>query len=363
MILIAVISLGAIGAVGAVLLYAASKKFEVYEDPRIAQVVEVLPGANCGGCGYPGCAGFAGACVKADSLDGLRCPVGGGPVMAKVATILGKEAGAAEPMVAVVRCNGTCSARPRTNTYDGIKSCAIATNLYSGETGCSFGCLGYGDCVNACAFDAIHINPETGIAEVDEDKCTSCGACVKACPKHIIELRKKGPKNRRVYVSCVNQDKGGVARKACTNACIGCGKCEKACPFGAITVTNNVAYIDYTKCRMCRKCVAVCPTGAIHEVNFPPRKPVEAKPTAATVKPVAAAAKPAAAPEAEKPVAPKAEVKAEPAVKPEAPKAEVKAEAPAKPEVKAAEPAKKEETAVKPEATPKATEEEKTNLN
>ena len=118
MILIAVISLGAIGAVGAVFLYAASKKFEVYEDPRIAQVQEVLPGANCGGCGYPGCAGFAGACVKADSLDGLLCPVGGGPVMAKVATILGKEAGTAEPMVAVVRCNGTCQARPRTNSYD-----------------------------------------------------------------------------------------------------------------------------------------------------------------------------------------------------------------------------------------------------
>ena len=119
MILIAVISLGAIGAVGAVFLYAASKKFEVYEDPRIAQVQEVLPGANCGGCGYPGCAGFAGACVKADSLDGLLCPVGGGPVMAKVATILGKEAGTAEPMVAVVRCNGTCQARPRPNSYDG----------------------------------------------------------------------------------------------------------------------------------------------------------------------------------------------------------------------------------------------------
>ena len=128
MILIAVISLGAIGAVGAVFLYAASKKFEVYEDPRIAQVQEVLPGANCGGCGYPGCAGFAGACVKADSLDGLLCPVGGGPVMAKVATILGKEAGTAEPMVAVVRCNGTCQARPRTNSYDGTKSCAIASH-------------------------------------------------------------------------------------------------------------------------------------------------------------------------------------------------------------------------------------------
>lgn len=291
MIIIAIISLGIIGAAGALLLYVVSKKFEVYEDPRIAQVQEVLPGANCGGCGYPGCSGFAGACVKADSLDGLLCPVGGAPVMSKVAAILGKEAKAAEPMVAVVRCNGTCQARPKTNTYDGTKSCAIATSLYGGETGCSFGCLGYGDCVKACNFDAIHINPETGIATVDEEKCTSCGACVKACPKNIIELRKKGPKSRRIFVSCVNKDKGAVARKACSNACIGCGKCAKECPFEAITVENNVAYIDFNKCRMCRKCVAVCPTGAIHELNFPPRKEQapEAAKEAVAAKPQAAA--------------------------------------------------------------------------
>lgn len=285
MILIAVISLGAIGAVGAIFLYAASKKFEVYEDPRIAQVQAVLPGANCGGCGYPGCAGFAGACVKADSLDGMLCPVGGGPVMAKVAAVLGKEAGTTEPMVAVVRCNGTCQARPKTNVYGGTRSCAIASSLYGGETGCTFGCLGFGDCVSVCKFGAIRINLEKGIAEVDDEKCTSCGACVKACPKGVIELRKKGPKSRRVFVSCVNKDKGVVARKACVNACIGCGRCAKECPFEAITVTNNVAYIDYRKCRMCRKCVAVCPTGAIHEVNFPPRKEPATQPQAQVVTP------------------------------------------------------------------------------
>jgi Na+-translocating ferredoxin:NAD+ oxidoreductase RNF subunit RnfB len=272
MILIAIISLGGIGITGAVLLYAASKKFEVYEDPRIAQVQDVLPAANCGGCGYPGCSGFAAACVNADSLENLLCPVGGTDVMNKVAVILGKEAGTADPMIAVVRCNGACEARPRTNQYNGAKNCAIASSLYGGETGCSYGCFGYGDCVTACTFNAIRINPETLLPEVIEDKCTACGACVKACPKSIIELRKKGPKSRRIFVSCINQDKGGIARKACNHACIGCSKCEKECQFEAITIANNLAYIDPMKCRLCRKCAPVCPTNSIIETNFPPRK-------------------------------------------------------------------------------------------
>ena len=197
--------------------------------------------------------------------------------MAKIAAILGMEAGEVTPKVAVVRCNGNCANRKKTNHYDGASSCAIEAALYSGETGCSYGCLGNGDCENACSFGAIRINPETRLPEVDEELCTACGACVKACPKGIIELRNKGPKSRRMFVSCVNKDKGAVARKACSAACIGCGKCAKECPFDAITITNNLAYIDFQKCRLCRKCEAVCPTGAIHSVNFPPRKPVEAK--------------------------------------------------------------------------------------
>ncbi|MGL4806047.1 MAG: 4Fe-4S binding protein, partial [Bacteroidales bacterium] len=148
-------------------------------------------------------------------------------------------------------------------------------SLYGGETGCSFGCHGLGDCVTVCPFDAIHINPETQLPEVDEDKCTACGACVRACPKFIIELRKKGPKSRRVFVSCVNKDKGAIAKKACNVACIGCSKCLKACPFEAITISNNLAYIDYNKCKLCRKCVDVCPTHAIQELNFPPKKKEE----------------------------------------------------------------------------------------
>ena len=277
MILIAVISLGVIGAIGAIILYLASKKFEVYEDPRIAQVQEILPAANCGGCGYPGCSGFATACVNSDSLDGLFCPVGGSEVMGKVAGILGKEASSADATVAVVRCNGTCEARPKINQYDGVKSCAVASSLYGGETGCSFGCHGYSDCVTVCNFDAIFINPVTGIAEVIEDKCTSCGACVKACPKNLIELRKKGPKSRRIFVSCMNKDKGVIAKKACTNACIGCSLCFKECAFDAIKIENNLAYIDHNKCRLCRKCVDVCPTNAIHELNFPPKKEKKAE--------------------------------------------------------------------------------------
>ncbi|MDR1937265.1 MAG: Fe-S cluster domain-containing protein [Tannerellaceae bacterium] len=272
MILIAIITLGGIGIVSAGLLYIASKKFEVYENPLIAQVQEALPAANCGGCGYPGCAGFATACVNAHSLDDLLCPVGGATVMSQVAAILGKNAGSAEAKIAVVRCNGNCEARPRTNRYNGVKNCAVASSLYGGETGCSYGCLGYGDCVTACTFGAIEINPATGLPEVIEDKCTSCGACVKACPKSIIELRRKGPKSRRIFVSCVNKDKGGAARKSCANACIGCSKCEKECPFEAITMVGNLAYIDSQKCRLCRKCTVVCPTHAIHELNFPPRK-------------------------------------------------------------------------------------------
>lgn len=289
-IVITIISLCVIGIASAIILYLVARKFKVEEDPRIDTVESLLPGANCGGCGYPGCRGLAEATVKADSMDGILCPVGGAAVMNKIAAALGREVAVQAPKIAVVRCNGSCANRPRTSVYDGARSCAVENSLYVGDTNCSFGCLGCGDCVAACPFDAIHMNPETGLPVVDDAKCVACGACVKACPRNIIELRNKGPKDRRVFVSCVNKDKGAVARKACKAACIGCMKCAKECPFGAITVENNLAYIDYTKCRLCRKCVSVCPTGAIHEVNFPERKiTVEAPKTAAPVnKPEAA---------------------------------------------------------------------------
>jgi len=275
-IVIAVIVLGAIGLIAAIVLFVCSKRFAVYEDPRIAQVNELLPGANCGGCGFAGCGGMADALVKgADkgSLEGLNCPVGGADVMGRVADLLGMAIANGDPKVAVVRCGGSCELRPRIAEYGGLRTCAAMNACSAGETGCGYGCLGCGDCVKACQFGALRINPETGLAEVDEEKCTACGACVKACPRHIIELRKKGPKGRRVFVSCVNKDKGAIAMKACKAACIGCGKCVRECQFEAITLGQNVSYIDFTKCRLCKKCVAVCPTKAIHAVNFPAPKP------------------------------------------------------------------------------------------
>lgn len=271
-----IVILAGLGLLLSLLLFFVAKKFKVEEDPRIDEIEKVMPGANCGGCGFAGCRAFADAAVKAPNLDNNYCPVGGNEVMKQVAAILGYEIKEKTPQVAVVRCNGSCQNRPKTNEYDGVASCKVKAALYSGDTGCAFGCLGCGDCVEACQFGALSMDPQTGLPVVDESKCTACGACAKACPKHIIELRNKGPRSMRVYVDCVNKDKGGVARKACAAACIGCGKCAKVCAHEAITVADNLAYIDFTKCRLCKKCVAECPTGAIHAVNFPvlPKKEV-----------------------------------------------------------------------------------------
>lgn len=276
-----IVVLAGLGLLLSLVLYLVAKKFKVQEDPRIDEIEKVMPGANCGGCGFAGCRAFAEAAVKAPNLDNNYCPVGGNEVSKKVAAILGYEVEDKAPRVAVLRCSGTCEKRPRVNVYDGVQSCRVKAALYSGDTLCSYGCLGCGDCAAACEFGVIKMDPETGLPVIDDTMCTACGSCVKACPKNIIELRNKGPRSMRVYVSCVNKDKGPAARKACLASCIGCGKCAKVCPHDAITIENNLAYIDFTKCKLCKKCVAECPTGAIHAVNFPVLnpKPVEKEET------------------------------------------------------------------------------------
>lgn len=270
---VSVVSLGAIGSLAAVILYFVAQRFKVIEDPRIDQVADKLPGANCGGCGLAGCRALAEAIVKAESLEGMSCPPGGDDIMKEIAALLGLEATTQDPMIAVLRCNGSREHAPPKVVYEGVMTCAFSHSLFAGEGGCPFGCLGCGDCVEACQFDAMYMDRETGLPVILDDKCVACGACVKVCPRNIIEMRKKGKKDRRIYVSCINREKGGVAKKNCAVACIGCGKCMKECKFDAITLQNNLAYIDFNKCTLCRKCPPVCPTNAITELNFPPRKP------------------------------------------------------------------------------------------
>ncbi len=276
-ILKSIATLGVVAAGAAIVLFFVAKKFKVDEDPRIEEVMDLLPGANCGGCGYPGCSGFAVALVQgADKGDisGLNCPPGGNDTMSEVGSYLGLEVEAAAPTTAVVRCGGSKANAPVKLDYDGPSKCALAHTLFSGENGCPNGCMGLGDCVTVCDFDAIAIDDETGLPVVIPEKCTSCGACVKACPRNIIEIRPRGRKERRVWVACMNQEKGGIARKNCKAACIGCGKCYKACPekIQAITIENNLAIIDAKKCIACGKCILECPTKAIL-ATFEPVKP------------------------------------------------------------------------------------------
>jgi len=246
-------------AFGFVLAYA-SKRFHVEEDGRIVLVEEALPGFNCAACGQSGCHAFAEAVVDGKTpADG--CAPGGKDVAQKVAKILGVEAKEVEPKIATVRCGGGIRCKDRF-TYTGVASCAQAALLAGGHKACSYGCLGFGDCVAACQFNAIRMG-EDGIPTVDPAKCTSCGLCVAACPKKIIELT---PKTKRYHVLCSSKDKGAYVRSVCPVGCIACGLCVKNCPNQACMLEENLSRINYAKCQNASKCAQTCPTKSIKEL-------------------------------------------------------------------------------------------------
>jgi electron transport complex protein RnfB len=257
-ILLPIAALGGLGLLFGADLAFASKKFAVAVDPRTGAVRELLPGANCGACGHPGCDGFAAAIVLGKApVDG--CPVGGCALAETIGSIMGIEVQAFAPKVAKVLCQGTCDKAVDKYVYSGIKDCLAASMLFEGPKGCKYGCMGLGTCERVCPFDAIHVTDQ-GIAAVDPEKCTACNQCVAACPKNIIELI---PKTAKVQVLCVSKDNAKAVKANCQVGCIGCRICVKACPVEAIGFGNNLARINYDKCTQCMVCVEKCPTKAI----------------------------------------------------------------------------------------------------
>lgn len=258
-VLYAALVLGGMGVVFGLLLTAASKIFAVPSNPQRDAVRELLPGANCGGCGYPGCDGCADA-IASGKAPVNACPVGGSECAAKIAQVMGQEAETGERLVAQVICQGDLEHCKTKFNYEGIQDCVSAMLVNDGNKSCKYACLGLGTCVRACPFDAIHIDPAKGIAEVDRDKCQSCGKCVEACPKHVIEMQKV---DQPVRLMCRAADKGILVSDNCRVGCIGCERCFQACKFGAIEMKNHLPVIDPGKCVGCMMCAEACPTNAI----------------------------------------------------------------------------------------------------
>ena len=248
--------------VGAGLVYT-GKKFYVEVDEREAAVRECLPGNNCGACGYAGCDAMAAAIAKGEApVNG--CPVGGAPVAAQIGAIMGETAEARERNIAFVRCKGTCEVTHNQGNYVGIRDCRAAVLSGINVTDCAYGCLGFGSCAAVCPQNAIRT--VNGVAVVDRRLCVGCGLCVKACPRGLIELV---PESKQVRVQCSNRDRGPMVKKVCSVGCIGCMLCVKQCEHEAITVTNNLAHVNYANCVQCDKCVAKCPAKVITpSLNF-----------------------------------------------------------------------------------------------
>ena len=260
-LLIPILAVTVIGLLAAIMLVAASKFMSVPVDETFTKVRECLPGANCGACGYAGCDGYAQALSQGGVAPNL-CVPGGQNAAAGIAAVLGVDAGDVVEQRAYVRCNGGCVHSSKKCDYAGITTCAGVNLMFAGDGACSYGCLGYGDCANACPQGAIHI--VDGLARVNRADCTGCGICTRTCPNHLIALV---PVTVKTIVKCSSQDKGVITKKACSTGCIGCKKCEKVCPSCAISVANNLASIDQSKCTGCGACMEACPQGAIYSFS------------------------------------------------------------------------------------------------
>lgn len=256
-IILPVAIVAAIGLVASIILVIAARFMAVKVDERVTQVRAVLPGANCGACGFAGCDEYAEKLVN-DGVKSNLCIPGGGEVAKQVSEVLGVAFEEVQELRAVVKCRGHLGTTDYIMEWQGPQSCKIANQFYQGRRSCSHACLGYGDCVEVCQYDAIHI--VNGVAVVNKSNCVGCGMCARECPNDLIDIR---PAASDVFVGCSSTDKGAFTRKLCQNGCIGCKKCERTCEFGAITVTDNLARIDPAKCTNCKKCVEQCPTGAI----------------------------------------------------------------------------------------------------
>lgn len=246
-----------VGLIAGLILSVASIVFAVPVDEKQEAVRACLPGANCGACGFSGCDGYAKALADGSAEIGL-CSPGGPDVAEECAAILGKNAASVEKKAALIQCAGHCDNVSTKVQYEGVSTCQAVSLMYAGDSACAYGCLGYGDCAAACPENAITIC--NGLATVNTDLCVGCGICAKACPKGVIAIV---PVKFEHHVLCINKDKGAETRKICKTGCIGCMKCQKTCESGAITVTNNNASIDYSKCTNCGKCAQVCPVKAI----------------------------------------------------------------------------------------------------
>jgi electron transport complex protein RnfB len=264
-VIIAAAVVAGTGLVIGLFLGFAATKFYVPVDEREEKILDALPGNNCGGCGYPGCSGLAAAIAKGEAPVN-QCPVGGAPVADVIAGIMGTTVGETEKKVAYVNCSGTADRAKEQYVYSGEMSCKMASLAPGGGSkACAYGCLGYGDCVDVCEFNALHI--VNGIAWVDKETCVACGKCVQECPRHLIDLV---PYKQKYFVACSSQEKGRDVMKVCDIGCIACHKCEKVCHFDAIHVENNIAKIDYEKCKNCGLCAKECPKHVIFKIVTPP---------------------------------------------------------------------------------------------